>query len=104
MDSLKPTVFKIHCREHALFGAREVPGERTGNLTLRILPEMFGQDGEGRGEETTSLAKNTLIVGFVSCGKQELFPYSPLQTFLRYCSSSRMMFLSLWFLNCWWFV
>lgn len=43
---------------------------------------MFGQDGEGTGEETTSLAKNILIVGFVSPGKQELFPYSSLQTFL----------------------
>ena len=43
---------------------------------------MFGQDGEGTGEETTSLAKNILIAGFVSPGKQELFSYSPLQTFL----------------------
>lgn len=63
-------------------GAHGVPGEWTGNLTLRILPEMFGQDGEGTGEETTSLAKNILIVGFVFPGKQELFPYSSLQTFL----------------------
>lgn len=29
-----------------------VPSEWTGNLRLRILPEMFGQDGKGTGEET----------------------------------------------------
>jgi len=65
-----------------LLGAHEVPGEWMGNLTLRILPEKFRQDGEGTGEETTSSAKTILIVGFVSPRKQELFPYSPLQTFL----------------------
>lgn len=43
---------------------------------------MFGQDGEGVSEETMSLAKNILSVGFVSTRKHELFPYCPLQTFI----------------------
>lgn len=83
MLHLNPNVFKIHCGNMLCW----VPmgcllTERTENLILWIVPEMFGQDGEGTMEETMSLAKNILSVGFVSTRKQELFAYCPLQTFM----------------------
>lgn len=62
-----------------------MPGEWTGHWALKILPEMFGQDGGDTGEDTTSSAKSILTDGFLSPGKQRQFTYShPQKFFLRH--------------------